>query len=88
MALEQNELDTIAALVEQYVGDTESRINDMLSSYTQVITDLDARIRGVESVVQQAIYAEFIRNEAIRLGMYVQYGPNDDTEIGAPHDGV
>lgn len=72
--MDQNDLDTIATLVEEYVGQLSTAVQ-------QALEELDTRLRSVEHVASTAIYVDHIRNEAIRLGIPVSGGVDGGEEV-------
>jgi copper homeostasis protein CutC len=77
MAIEQSDLDTIAQLVEEYV-------NHLAIGVKEAFDSINTRLNALEHVANQAIYRDYIKNEAVRVGFYVQGHPDDEADI--PND--
>jgi hypothetical protein len=89
--IEQSDLDTIAQLVEEYVrnlANTTSETLEGMHGYLGLVGrqlgEAEIRLDALEHVANQAIYRDYIRNEAIRVGFYVQGHPEDEADI--PND--
>lgn len=72
--MNQNEINQIATLVEEYVGQLSTAVQ-------QALDNIDTRLRSVEYVAGKASYLDFIRLEAVRLGLSVHPGPGGDSVL-------
>lgn len=77
MAIEQPDLDTIAQLVEEYV-------NQLASGVRKTLDSVNTRLNALEHVANQAIYRDYIKNEAVRMGFHVQGHPENESD--SPND--
>lgn len=64
--MDQNEINVVSELVEQYVGDA---LTKLAAEIDQHLTNHANRITALETVSNQAIYKEYIKNESVRLGI-------------------